>query len=70
DAEGSSQHVKQFQCVPDSAIGLLDVREEVEKCQRNSDDKPTFTEDCEYSTVFSKDQFYMYTILEDQIYVQ
>ncbi|XP_019855187.1 PREDICTED: receptor-type tyrosine-protein phosphatase F-like isoform X2 [Amphimedon queenslandica] len=47
DAEGSSQHVKQFQYVswpskgvPDSAIGLLDVREQVEKWQRNSGDKP------------------------------
>uniref|UniRef100_A0A1X7SZ32 Uncharacterized protein n=1 Tax=Amphimedon queenslandica TaxID=400682 RepID=A0A1X7SZ32_AMPQE len=40
DAEGNSQHVKQFQCVPDFAVGFLDVREQVEKCQRNSDDKP------------------------------
>ena len=45
--EGSSQHVKQFQYiswpsqgVPNTAVGLLDVREQVEKWQRNSGDKP------------------------------
>jgi protein tyrosine phosphatase len=47
DPEGSSQHIKQFQYVswpskgvPLSAIGLLDLREQVEKWQRTSGDKP------------------------------
>ena len=47
DAEGSSHQIKQFhytgwpmEGVPNSAIGLLDIREQVEKWQRNSGDKP------------------------------
>ena len=55
DVEGSSQHVKQFQYtgwpsqgVPSSAVGLIDLREQVEKWQRNSGDKPIIIH-CRYA---------------------
>ena len=56
DAEGSSHQIKQFhytgwpmEGVPNSAIGLLDIREQVEKWQRNSGDKPIVVH-CRYCT--------------------
>lgn len=59
DLEGSSQHVKQFQYtgwpsqgVPSSAVGLIDLREQVEKWQRNSGDKPIVIH-CRYSTLIT-----------------